>query len=691
MPHSSSRHLLALALLLALLTLSYPPPAAAQPSGVRCFQETGHCIAGQLATFWASNGGLSVFGLPISPLLDLEANGRTLHVQWFERARLELHPDQPPPYAVQLGQLGLETLQGAGWVWQNFPQDADAADCQRFAETGHLVCAPILSMWQNHGLQLDGRPGYTAAESLALFGLPISGLQSETLENGQTYQVQWFERARFEIHPGETEPRVLLGRLGASLFNADTARAVAQRVATPCPFRAPAGVRVECGALLLPLDYGHPAGRSVAVSFAIFRDPRPAPDPILYLAGGPGSPAIEQAVTLWQAWRSFIAGRDFIVVDQRGVGTSWPALRCPEVAAFNRQVREHGLQGQTYAHGEAAAILVCAERLTASGFPMRAFTTAAAVNDLDQLRQSLGYAQWNVLGISYGTRWALALLRDYPASVRSLVLDSPYPLQASLYATMPAHLERSLQQLFGDCAAHAHCASAYPELEARFWRLVAALNANPAAANLGPDPNHFTGNQLLELIFRQLYRTRSLPHLPAAIVAAERGDFGPFRALAAGGSAASTGSSGQSQALYYAIQCPEDLQTLPPGWREATLAAHARVAGFYTGLLELSGEAEPLCARFGAATPDARWQVPANSNAPALILAGSYDPITPPQWRELAAVGLSQAYTYEFPGTGHAVLGRGACPVGMIRSFLNNPAQAPDSGCVAQLGGPAFR
>lgn len=676
-----------IALLLGMMSAIVVPaaPVAAQPGGVRCFAETGHCIAGRIARFWEQTGGLPVFGFPISPLLSGDGGTR---VQWFERARLEWRPDQPLPLDVRPGPIGAEALGSGGRAAPGPGAPGAVPGCRFFAETGYSVCEPILTAWRARGLELDGQRGWSEAENLALFGLPLSAPREERLADGRTYTVQWFERARFEIHPTPGGPEVRLGLLGREARGGAGGQPLPQIAWGPCPFTVPARARVDCGTLIVPLERDQPASRSAALAFAIFRDPRPAPDPIVYLSGGPGSPALAGAPALWRAWQPFVAGRDLVVVDQRGVGASWPELRCPELGVFAARARMQGLAGRAYAQEEAAALLACRERIAAAGTPLRAFTTAAAAADLRDLRLALGYAQWNIFGISYGTRLALALLRDDPGGPRSVILDSPYPPQESLYAGMPANLNRALATLFADCAAHPACAAAYPDLEARFWRLVAALNANPLPANPGGGPGALTGNQLLRIMFRQLYSWQSVPRLPGAIVALERGDLEPLRALVAQRRGA---GAGQSQALYYAIQCAEDLGTLQPGWREAALAGQEHLAGFYQELLELSGEAENLCARFGAALPDPRWRAPVVSETPALLLAGAYDPITPPVWRERAAEGLSRAYGFTLRDAGHAVVGRGACPAALIRAFLNDPASPPDGRCVEQIGLPAFR
>lgn len=156
-----------------------------------------------------------MFGFPTGPEQDIAIEGRMVRAQQFERNRLELNPGNRPPYDVLLGRLGAERLSQMGRDWRSFPRSQPQPGRRFFPETGHNVCEDILAAWRANGLELDGRHGTTEAESLALFGLPLSNLVSETLSDGKTYQVQWFERARFEVHPELAPPyRVLLGLLG---------------------------------------------------------------------------------------------------------------------------------------------------------------------------------------------------------------------------------------------------------------------------------------------------------------------------------------------------------------------------------------------------------------------------------------------------------------------------------------------
>lgn len=207
------RHLLVILIMVGMLC-STVPVARAQ-SSERCFTETGYCIRGRIREYWEAQGGLRVFGLPIGSQVEVTIEGKTLTVQRFERNRLELHPYNAAPYDVQLGRLGADRLQQQGRDWFTFAKTSAGGDCKVFAQTGHTVCGRFLTMWKRYGLSLDGQKGVSESESLALFGLPLSGVLTERLSDGKEYQVQWFERARFELHPENTDPYdVLFGLLG---------------------------------------------------------------------------------------------------------------------------------------------------------------------------------------------------------------------------------------------------------------------------------------------------------------------------------------------------------------------------------------------------------------------------------------------------------------------------------------------
>ncbi|WP_298818629.1 S8 family peptidase [Chloroflexus sp.] len=187
------------------------PPA----DGRLYFPETGHTLGGGFRAYWERNGGLPIFGFPISEeFTEIGSDGRPVTVQYFERHRFEWRPEFAPPYNVLLSRMGDDLLRRQGRDWNTFERTGPQPGCLYFSETNQALCEPFLSYWQRNGLEFDGRSGKSYAESLALFGLPLSPPQLEETRPGTVVVVQWFERARFELHP---DGRILLGLLGNEL------------------------------------------------------------------------------------------------------------------------------------------------------------------------------------------------------------------------------------------------------------------------------------------------------------------------------------------------------------------------------------------------------------------------------------------------------------------------------------------
>lgn len=306
---------------------------------------------------------------------------------------------------------------------------------------------------------------------------------------------------------------------------------------------------------------------------------------------------------------------------------------------------------------------------------------------------ALGYTRWNLFGISYGTRLALTAMRDYPAGIRSVVLDSVYPLQVNLYTDMPANANRAFTTLFNGCARNAGCNARYPNLEDVFYATVEQLNANPVTVSIrnprtgGNMPAVFDGSRLISLLFGMLYNTDVIPQLPTLIYDTYQGNYALLTQL----EARRLGRQGGfSHAMYFSVQCSEEIAFATPDEVYSTVAAFPRLSTFFSGILENTPSIFTLCSAWGVYPPDPIENEPVQSDIPTLLLTGEYDPITPPEWGHLAAQTLRTGFHYKFAGTGHAVVTRGACPYGMIQAFLNNPTVAPAGECAAALGGPPF-
>ena len=138
---------------LSLLFGAYPTSAAPRQ---RCFSETGLCVSGPILTYWERNGGLAVFGYPITSLTTETVEQWSGPVQWFERDRLEDHGRS----GVLAGRLGARALELQGRPWETLPRASSPPQgCRLFPQTGHSLCGVFLNYWQGHGgLQRFGYP-----------------------------------------------------------------------------------------------------------------------------------------------------------------------------------------------------------------------------------------------------------------------------------------------------------------------------------------------------------------------------------------------------------------------------------------------------------------------------------------------------------------------------------------------------
>lgn len=496
---------------------------------------------------------------------------------------------------------------------------------------------------------------------------------------------------------------------GSSRKAAPTATSVAYTAAfedTKCEFTVPDGqsvADVRCGFLSVPENRAAPANRTIKLAVAVLKSTgaQPALDSIVYLSGGPGGPALAsemQAFDLVFA-APFQSKRDLVFFDQRGTGLSQPGLFCPEVRkSFLESLAQNepgGSDADEANTRRVSALLTCRAHLVADGTDLGAYNSAESAADIADLMTALGYGDYNLIGVSYGTRLALTTMRDRPQHVRSVVLDSTLPLQANANAERARNFERALDTLFAGCKSDARCNAGFPALEATFFDLVAKLNrepiivkpTNPATGETGTVV--VTGDRLMAGIWQALYDTSLLGVVPFAIDSISKGNTGILELLA---QSVVFRFDDFADGMSQSVNCNEEIPFDTP---QVVAAANSGVRKpIVDGVVGTTNAAagkrlRDLCTAWGTPPPDARESEAVSSDIPTLVLAGEYDPITPPAWGKLAAATLTRAYFFQFPGVGHSVIFAGndrhPCAVAILTAFLNDPSRAPDGGCIAVL------
>ncbi len=312
---------------------------------------------------------------------------------------------------------------------------------------------------------------------------------------------------------------------------------------------------ISCGTLDVPENWNEPEGRRIQIGYAVLEATGEAPeaDPIVFLAGGPGT----SPLTSIEAYASIFAPlretRDIVIFDQRGARLSSP-LRCEDYSAvlgvdLPPEVTEAAgvppagppsdaadldaealLQAAREQFGPAAQ--ACVAEATAKGADLSQYNSISNANDVVALVKALGYDAYNLYSISYGTRLALEVMRSHPESgLRSVVLDSTYPPEIPSYEQFPLEPHEVVIQLFADCQRDANCAAAHPDLQNRFVALLAQLREQPIGA---ADGRSVSDRELIAVMQTLGGNIQAVPYVPAMIAELERGETATFEGIASG-------------------------------------------------------------------------------------------------------------------------------------------------------------
>jgi len=430
-----------------------------------------------------------------------------------------------------------------------------------------------------------------------------------------------------------------------------------------------------CGTLSVTEDPSSDGtGQMVDLAFAVLpaRNGQPLPDPVFFLAGGPGQAAKDVAPIMSRALRDIHRNRDLVFLDQRGTGGSNP-LDCEfdqtEDALTNPDPDEAARQ-----------LLACAENWPAD---IRFYTTTDAASDMEQLRQHLGFEQINLIGGSYGTRLAQVYLKNYPGKVRAAVLDGVAPMRLALGAEHGPSLDRTLEAIIAHCQTDAACNNAFPNLDQAFDQLKREYD-NWAD---GPEitVTHPRMGEAVELVFSRAvlatalrflaYDPSSQMLLPYLIhEAATTGN--PQRIASQALMITEQMSDALSIGLNFAVGCVEDF----PRWPTDT-NVESTLLGDSIGALYRA-----ICPNLSVGVAPEGFSEPFTEDVPMLLLSGQLDPVTPPSYGdEVDALSINSRHLVA-PGRGHIVITL-PCMARIASEFIDQASSEDlDIACMDALG-----
>ncbi len=249
------------------------------------------------------------------------------------------------------------------------------------------------------------------------------------------------------------------------------------------------GQTVICGTVGVPENHDAPNAGNLAIEFAILRAQSEAPfsDPVVYLHGGPGEGTLASLTRVAGMFAEHRRTRDIVSFDQRASGLTARNLRCVDSLSQNAELV--GTLPETDSTGPDEAIVAltaaCVAELEERGVDLSLYNTVMNARDVRAVVQGLGYEDYNIYGISYGTRLALEVMRTDPEGLRSVTLDSVAPSTVRLYDELLGPHQDMLDAIVGQCADNPDCAEAYPDFGEQISQVVADLRQNPISGGRG--------------------------------------------------------------------------------------------------------------------------------------------------------------------------------------------------------------
>jgi pimeloyl-ACP methyl ester carboxylesterase len=427
------------------------------------------------------------------------------------------------------------------------------------------------------------------------------------------------------------------------------------------PCTLPGFVPARCGRLAVREDRRVSNGRKIELFVAVLRayGPRPHREPIFFFAGGPGGAAASEDAAF--AAREFVGAsrtRDVVLVDQRGVGRSAPLL-CPAAPETLDEAR------------------ACLQH---AGRDPRLYTTDAAMDDVDAVRQALHYRRIVLYGGSYGATAAQVYIARHGSVVAAAVLDGGTLLDIPIFERMPFATQQAFDRLAERCRTDPACHAAFPDVAGDLRAVFARLRAAPVRD--GSNILDITNAQdLLRLALRV---PSASARIPLALHHAAAGDFRDFFTAweGLGGGVDLT----SRQLMYVAIVCGE-------GWARSSESEVRRWAAgteFLESPLQQALALQAVCPLLGPPIPAPDTGVVPKSRVPVLFLVGGMDPQDPLENVAAAPSSLPNAQILVVPGAGHGSLEYGCLPNVAARFFSTHRLTAGDRACAAAVLPPPF-
>jgi pimeloyl-ACP methyl ester carboxylesterase len=454
----------------------------------------------------------------------------------------------------------------------------------------------------------------------------------------------------------------------------------------PCWFHVYWSPGIVCGTLKTPNK-----GGSFELPVVIIRaaPSNRRPDPLLYLQGGPGASAgLDQAgIEFWLDWLTRAGlGRDLVLMDPRGVGRSRPALTCKAHDTYSQEVLTRDISLRQELEGGRVLLERCFSELTEAptNFSAAHYGTQVSAQDIVGLMDTLEYTQWNLLGVSYGSRLAMAVAQQpevrKQTRLRSLILDSVYPPDKGALMDWPREASEGLQRFFAWCETRPQCRGELTNVEASFQKALMQLQDNPVTVGVEVWRKDLlldvvvNDHRFMAAVFAAIYQHYLWPEISTAIEAALNGEVRGMEMLMES-FVNNALSPRMSLPVFFAVDCRDNPSGSSAEYQKA-LDQYPQYARYLQYFWEYRG-----CVHFSSAPVEDAAVIESTLAVPTLLLAGELDPITPAKWARALSEQQPHSQLVLFPSTGHAIIGSDDCAHSHFNEFLDEPHELWNPEC----------
>lgn len=418
------------------------------------------------------------------------------------------------------------------------------------------------------------------------------------------------------------------------------------------------------------------------------RNPNPKKDPIIYTVGGPGSSSMPSAP--YMKYYKYLDDRDFILVEQRGNYYAKPHLDCPEWAKATNKIHLEKLNSKEANKIYTKAAKVCRDRLVQKNIDLNSYNTNEIAADINDLVKTLQIKKYNLLTISYSTKIAQVLMRDYPERIRSVVMDSALPLEVNYDEESVANLFYTVNKLLDDCEQNTNCNKAFPNIKKRFFDYLIEKTNNPLVVQVkNPEKDvmetfYLKGKDLINVFSGA--STGDVENIPFEINKLLKNDLTSVKKQLSYLFAKPGNGSGKGMRL--SVWCAEEY----PFVSQLKVKKETNKYEAVKGLSPVVFTSE-VCNIWGVKKVSDIENKPITSNIPVLLINGEYDENTPTKWATSMHQNLKNSFQLDFKGWKHTPTTNWSnqCAMQAANDYFNNPMVKPNPKCFKEIKNPDFK